>query len=336
MRSYLYHFWPYFLSALTLLGIYVGDIFCAAGIGIIFILHPLLDNLLTKFFGDQKQSIEKVSNFSIYFWPLYQTIFLCVSIYLLVNQSSIIYMSLGIISLGIINGGFGITIAHELIHRTKKWERGLGVWILSLVNFSVFRIEHVFGHHRNVATPLDPASAQKGENIYLFIPKAIFGVFKGAKKFEHKRVSRLKPRPVNFIYNRFYQYMAISLAISTLIYAAFGITALYIFIAQSLIAVSLLEMVDYIEHYGLQRKRLENGKYEPVGPQHSWDTNFFMTNTSLYNLGKHAHHHRVASLPFQHLKSTEGAKNYPFGYSSAVILALMPPLWRKVVDPLLD
>ena len=111
----------------------------------------------------------------------YQTLFLFSGIYFLSSENNLLYLALGSVSIGIITGGFGITIAHELVHRPVKWQRGLGVWALALVNYAVFRIEHVHGHHRNVAAPEDPASAKKGENIYLFIPKAIVGVFKGAK-----------------------------------------------------------------------------------------------------------------------------------------------------------
>ncbi len=337
MRATLYHTWPYLLSGLTFLGIYLGGIFNAIGIGVIFIVHPLLDHVLTKIIGDEKKAIEHASNFSLYLWPIYQTIMLLYCASILSNEENLLHFTLGTISVGIITGGFGITIAHELVHRTTKWQRGLGVWVLALVNYAVFRIEHVHGHHRNVATPEDPASAQRGENIYAFIPKAMLGVFIGAKKIEDNRIARLNTHwAVKVFHHRFYQYIFYSVSLCSLFYALFNVQGLIFFLIQSFVGVSLLEMVDFIEHYGLQRKKLENGKYAPVGPEHSWDTNFFMTNTSLYNLGKHAHHHQVASMSFQHLTNTPGAHNYPFGYSVAVLLALVPPLWRKVVDPLID
>jgi len=336
MRKLAYHFWPYFLSSVSVLGIYFGGYFSAAGIIIIFIIHPLLDHLLTKIFGDEKSTSENSSNLSLYLWPLFQTILLFYSVQTLSQETNFLILTTGTISLGIITGGFGITIAHELVHRPSKWQRGLGVWILATVNYAVFRIEHVHGHHRHVATPDDPASAKKGENIYFFIPKAIVGVFKGAKKIEDKRIAKLKiAGPWKYIFHRCYQYHLSSILLIAGFYFLFGLKGVYIFLLQSFVAISLLEMVDFIEHYGLQRKIKENGKYEPVGPEHSWDTNFLLTNTSLYNLGKHAHHHQSASLSYQSLINTEGAHNYPFGYSTAVILALIPPLWRKVVDPLL-
>jgi len=335
MRGFLYHFWPYSLSIMTGIGVYIGGIFNASGLVIIFALHPILDHLLTKRYGDSKNNIDKVTNVSLYIWPLFQTVFLCLCFSFLAREQNLIYFILGSISVGIITGGFGITIAHELIHRPVKWQRGLGVWILITVNYAVFRIEHVFGHHRNVATPGDPATAKKGENLYFFIPKATYGVFLNAKKIEDKRCSRENNKIKKFLKNRFNLYSLVQLAVSIAVLVLFGPKGLLYFFIQSLVAICLLEMVDFIEHYGLERKKLPNGRYEPVGPEHSWDTNFFMTNTSLYNLGKHAHHHQIASLSFQHLNNTQGAHNYPFGYSTAIILALFPPLWRKVVDPLI-
>ena len=335
-RSTLYHFWPYFLSALTMAGVWLGGWFSSIGILIIFIVHPLLDHFLTRLLGDQKAPVENASDFSLYLWPAYQTLYIFCGIYFLKNESSLLHFILGCVSIGIITGGFGITIAHELVHRPIKWQRGLGVWALALVNYAAFRIEHVHGHHRNVATPEDPASAQRGENIYFFIPKAIIGVIRGAKKIEDIRISRLQTSALNKLFlHRINQYFFYSMALTLIFYALFGFYGVFFFLVQSIVAISLLEMVDFIEHYGLERKKLSTGKYEPVGPWHSWDTNFFMTNTSLYNLGKHAHHHQIASLSYQNLTNTPGAYNYPFGYSTAVLIALIPPLWRKIVDPLL-
>ena len=191
MRSLLYHSLPYLFTSLNFLGLYIGGPWVGLGLFVIFILHPILDHLLTKAFGDIKDSSEKTGNFSLYLWPLVQTAYLLMSVSMVIKENNPTYFLIGCISIGTITGGFGITIAHELIHRTTKWERGLGVWALALVNYAVFRIEHVHGHHRKVATPEDPASAKKGENIYLFIPKAIFGVFKGAISIENKRMKKV-------------------------------------------------------------------------------------------------------------------------------------------------
>ena len=211
---------------------------------------------------------------SLYLWPAYQTLFLFSGIYFLSTESNPLYLALGSISIGIITGGFGITIAHELVHRPIKWQRGLGVWAFALVNYAAFRIEHVHGHHRNVATPEDPASAQKGENIYLFIPKRLSEYSKEPKKLKTLELPGSKLGLKKVLLHRINQYTFYSLLLSLGVFFLFGAKGVLCFFIQSFIAISLLEMVDFIEHYGLQRKKLENGKYEPVSPEHSWDTNF--------------------------------------------------------------
>ena len=167
-------------------------------------------------------------------------------------------------------GGFGITVSHELVHRKTKWEVGLGVYLLSQVSYAVFRIEHVYGHHKHVATPDDPATAPKGMSIYQFVPKAIYGVFKSALSIENKKSEKTELVAPSIFSLRIIFYFWNILFISFM-----GAQGAYIFLGQSLIAITLLELVDYIEHYGLLREKLSNGNYAPVKPKHSWDTNYF-------------------------------------------------------------
>ena len=330
IRNICHHTLPYFFASIGLLGIYLGGAYQGLGIGVIFIVHPLFDFILTKAFGEIKSNPSPPSNFSLYLWPLFQTSLIFSALYFLSLESSTGFQILGAISLGIITGGFGITISHEFIHRPNKWEIGFGVFLLSQVSYSVFRIEHVFGHHRKVATPDDPASAKKGETIYGFIPKAIVKTYISALELENRFIKK-KGHP--FYYHRFLHYFLLQLFWLVLIYFIFGINGMLLFLVQSLMAIILLELIDYIEHYGLQRKEISPGKYQPVGPEHSWDTNFFLTNTSLFNLGKHAHHHQKAGVPYQKLTSTPTANQYPFGYSWAIILSLIPPLWFSMIHP---
>ena len=329
-RNICHHFLPYLFSGLGFLGIYLGGIYSGVGILVIFILHPLLDIILTKLFGEIESLPTPPSNASIYFYPFYQTILLFTGLYFISQQTEISHQILGAVSLGIITGGFGITVSHELIHRPKKWEIGLGVFLLSQVSYAVFRIEHVLGHHRNVATPEDPASAKLNDNVYMFVPKAIVKTHLSALAIENKRI---KKKSLSVLNHRLLHYLGFQALWPIIFYTLFGLSGALLFIGQSLVAIILLELVDYIEHYGLQRKLLPNGSYEPVGPQHSWDTNFFITNTSLFNLGKHAHHHQKAGVPYQKLTSTKQANQYQFGYSTAIIISLIPPLWFKIINP---
>ena len=330
LRTLAHHFLPYAFSLLGLFGVYLGGSWMGVGIIVLFIIHPILDHLFTKVFGEIQKLDHSPSNVSVYLYPLYQTIALIWGIHLISLETSTTYQTFGAISLGLITGGFGITLGHELIHRPKKWEIGLGVLLLSQVSYSIFRIEHVFGHHRNVGTPKDCVSARLGENIYSFIPKAILKSFFSAWEIEQ---SRVKIKQLSIFKNRLFHYLVFQIFWMALFYAIGGHVGLFIFLAQSIIAVILLELVDYIEHYGLQRKEISPGVYEPVTEKHSWDTNFFVTNTSLFNLGKHAHHHRQAGLPYQKLQSSEKANQYQFGYSTAILITLIPPLWIKLINP---
>ena len=181
-----------------------------------------------------------------------------------------------------------------------------------------------------MATPKDPVSAPLNQSVYSFIPRAIFGSFKSGIHFELKRI---KNKKLSLWHNRIFHYLLIQIAWLVSVSLLFGSKGVVLYLFQSLIAITLLELIDYIEHYGLRRKELSPGKYEAVGPEHSWDTNFFLTNTSLFNLGKHSHHHQKAALPYQELSSTKEAQQYKLGYSMAIIISLVPPLWFRLINP---
>ena len=252
MRNFAHHFFPYFFTTLTVIGMSFGGIYLGSGLLIIFLVHPVLDSLLTKIFGEVEQLESAPSNFSILIYPLVQTVLLFYGASLIANSDVLLHQVLGIISLGIITGGFGITVSHELVHRKTKWEVGLGVYLLSQVNYAVFRIEHVYGHHKHVATPDDPATAPKGMSVYRFVPGAIFGVFKSAYKIENKRVAKLP-----WWHHRFIHYSLFFVFWFSLFVILFGKIGAMIFLGQSLVAITLLELVDYIEHYGLQERSFQ-------------------------------------------------------------------------------
>lgn len=242
------------------------------------------------------------------------------------------------ISIGFTLGAIGITVAHELIHRTSPIERGLGVFLLVLVSYAHFRIEHVYGHHRRVATREDPASARLGENIYAFYVRSIVGGFRSAWRIEAARLAR-RNRKVWGIGNRMIWYVAAEAAIYAALLGLLGWPAAALFAGQSLVAVLSLETVNYFEHYGLERRRIGDSRdgtprYEPVGAQHSWNTNCRLTNWYLFNLGYHSDHHLDASQPYQRLCDRVATPQHPSGYSAMMLLSLVPPLWRRINDPL--
>jgi len=223
-----------------------------------------------------------------------------------------------ICSIGLVTGAVGINVSHEFIHRKSRLNRFLGEVMLVSVCYGHFAIEHIWGHHKNMATPMDPVSARKGETLYQFLPRAIIGSLACAY--------RIRPR-------RTQVYLASSFALALLLFWTFGPEALVLFLGQSWIAFSLLEITNYIEHYGLTRKEVAPGQYEPVKPNHSWDSDRWLTNKMLFHLQRHSDHHLHPLKPYPALTLTEGAPRLPTGYAGMMLLALVPPLWRRVMDP---
>ncbi len=238
---------------------------------------------------------------------------------------------LWIADLGILTGVIGINFAHELMHHHGRLDRGLAEVLMGCVTYSHFCIEHVAGHHRHVATDGDPATARLGEGLYRFWLRSIGGGLRSAWHLEAARLARRK-RPVVSPGNRMIRY-AIEVV---LLYAAVGLwlgpVGLIALAGQSLVAVLLLETVNYLEHYGLVRRRRDDGRYERVQPWHSWNASFRLSNWLLLNLARHSDHHAEAARPYQALRHLDDAPQLPTGYAGMLMIALVPPLWRWVMD----
>lgn len=239
------------------------------------------------------------------------------------------------ISVGLFSGYIGIVVAHEFMHRSSALQRRLGFTLMSLALYPHFCIEHVHGHHSHVATRDDPATARRGENFYLFLPRSVFGGMASAWRLERERLARagsgpLSPRNALLIC---YALIAIGL---TAIWFGLGSDAFAFFIGQALIAVILLEGINYLEHYGLLRELRENGRPVPVGAEHSWNSSHFLTNVNLFNLGRHPEHHMQGSRPFYRLRHFDEAPQLPHGYATMFLIALVPPLWFRIMDRRLD
>lgn len=236
------------------------------------------------------------------------------------------------ISVGLANGAIGITFAHELIHRPGRWERALGEILLASVSYTHFAIEHVHGHHRWVATPRDPATARPGESVFAFYPRTVAGSLRSAWTFEVERLSRRglawwHPR------NRMLRYAGEQVLIYGILAATFGASGVLFFAAQAAIAFSLLEVINYIEHYGLERRELSPGHFERVMPWHSWNSSHLLSNWILINLARHSDHHYLAAKRYQVLEHVDAAPQLPAGYGTMFVVALVPPLWRRMMDP---
>jgi len=237
-----------------------------------------------------------------------------------------------IVSIGSVGGAIGITFAHELVHRASRVERALGDVVLAVVTYPHFAIEHVHGHHRHVGTPLDPATARLGEPLFRFLPRSILGGARHAWRIERDRLARhglgaWHPS------NRMLRYVATTAAVFGIVTARWGVPGAAFFAAQGLVAVVLLEAINYVEHYGLTRRELSPGRYEPVAPRHSWDSSHRVTNWLLINLARHADHHMLASRRYPALATRDVAPQLPAGYGAMLLLAFVPPLWRRAMDP---
>ncbi|MCO4793772.1 MAG: alkane 1-monooxygenase [Bacteriovoracaceae bacterium] len=331
--NYLLRLSPFALLGACWLGNVLGGYLIALGPIVVYGLHPLLDNLIgNRIKNDDGPSSVQFLNITLYILPLFILGFLVHGFVIFEGLSSFSEKLLLIVSIGTGMGGLGITAAHELVHRPVAWQRGLGVFLLALVNYTYFRIEHVHGHHKYVSTPEDPASAPFGMNLYEFLPKSLLGSIKSANDYEKKRLKRRTPlRQV--LDNRNFHYLIYAILLTTMSFLFMGLQGIAFFWGQSIVAIFMLETINYIEHYGLERKKLPNGNWEPVKEWHSWDCDYAVTNFSLYNIGKHSNHHARASVEFPYLENKEENPKLSFGYSSAIILAIFPPLWKKIMDP---
>lgn len=253
--------------------------------------------------------------------------------WIVVTQDLAWWEVLGMIfAAGAING-IGINTAHELGHKTNALERWLAKLTLAPVAYGHFFIEHNKGHHKNVATPDDPASSKMGESFWAFLPRTMSGSLKSAWKIERERLARLGKGPWTWS-NENLQAWAMTVVLFTGLTAWLGWIALPFLLAQAFYGASLLEVINYIEHYGLLRQKLPDGRYERCQPRHSWNSNHIVTNLFLYQLQRHSDHHANPTRRFQALRHFEESPQLPSGYASMLIPAYIPALWFRQMDPL--
>ncbi len=228
--------------------------------------------------------------------------------------------------------GIGINTAHELGHKKEKVERWLAKIALAQSFYGHFYIEHNRGHHVRVATPVDPASSRVGETVYAFLPRTISGSLRSAWRLEQPRFHRRNQSHWN-IRNDVLNAWLMSLVLWTVLVVVFGVAILPYLVLQAAVGIVLLEIVNYLEHYGMLRRREHTGRYERVRPSHSWNSNNLATNVLLYHLQRHSDHHANPTRRYQALRDFEEAPVLPTGYAGMIMLALVPALWFRVMDP---
>jgi alkane 1-monooxygenase len=227
--------------------------------------------------------------------------------------------------------GIAINTAHELGHKRDRLERWLSKLALAQSGYGHFFVEHNRGHHVRVATPEDPASARMGESFWAFLPRTVTGSLTSAWGLEKEWLAR-EGRSTWSIHNNVLNAWAMTVVLFGGLTVAFGPRVLPFLLIQMVVGFPLLEVVNYLEHYGLLRQKRPDGRYELTRPEHSWNSNNVASNVLLYHLQRHSDHHANPTRRFQALRHLDEAPQLPTGYAGMILLALVPPLWRRVMD----
>jgi alkane 1-monooxygenase len=227
--------------------------------------------------------------------------------------------------------GVAINTAHELGHKSVKAERRLAKLALAQSGYGHFYVEHNRGHHNRVATPEDPASSRLGETFWEFLPRTVVGSARSAWELESRRL-KAQGKKVWSTDNDVLTAWAMTVVLFAGLTAAFGVKILPFLVVQAVFGFSLLEVVNYLEHYGLMRQKDANGRYERCQPEHSWNSNHVASNVILYQLERHSDHHAHPTRRYQALRHFNDAPQLPSGYGLMLGLAYLPPVWRRVMD----
>ncbi|MCS7013693.1 MAG: alkane 1-monooxygenase [Chloroherpetonaceae bacterium] len=316
--------------SLTLLGNILGGDWTLGNI-----LFTLVGLVLTDWFiGERKDQPEPHS-------PLIANVLLV--IHVLTHTAAIASLAVGAatgklsgkfllfatVSTGVNSGVSGIVVAHELIHRKERLWQALGIWNLLLVNYAHFFIEHIKAHHKYAATPKDAATAQYGETVYGFIRRTIPAQFQSALSLEAERLRKKGKAPFG-LENFVVRNTLVQALITASVFLGLGPAAGLAYLGQAAIAVCLLEITNYAQHYGLRRS--EN---ERISAAHSWNTDHLSSRFFLLELPRHSDHHYYAARPYQELRSYPESPTLPTGYLGLLPVVLIPPLWFKLIHPIL-
>ena len=342
-------FTAFILPSLVVAGFYAGGYWNWLAIVFVFILMPAIDHWVgLDIHNVPKEQVSIISEerfyrLITYVWTFVQVAFILWACYVISrNQLSSFFEWIGfVLGVGLVTGGIGITVAHELGHKKSKLEQFYSKVLLMTVSYMHFYIEHNRGHHVQVATPDDPATARYQENFYSFWFRSVFHGYAHAWHLEKESLHR-KNLSVWHWRNEMIWFTlapllfcgALTLSIS-LWSGRFIWEVPVFFFVQSLIAFTLLELVNYIEHYGIVRKQDTSGKYERVNPLHSWNASHLISNFFLFQLQRHSDHHANAIKRYQVLNHYDESPQLPYGYPTMILIALVPPLWYARMHPLL-
>jgi alkane 1-monooxygenase len=344
-----------FFSALILvftlgLGYYLEGWWNFVTIGFVFIIIPFVDSMIGKDPENISDSnIKIISDETYYRMVTYLWVFVQLGV-IVFGAYAVTFGKVNtpiewigfILATSLITGGIGITVAHELGHKKSKLEQFYSKTLLLTVCYMHFFIEHNKGHHVHVATPSDPASSRKGEHFYKFWIRSVFKGYASAWNIEIKNLRRKGKSLFSFqnqmIWFHILPILFCSLltVLCSLLLGGFAWQVPAFFFMQSILAFTLLEQVNYIEHYGIVRNQTSDGRYERVTQLHSWNANQLVSNFFLFQLQRHSDHHLNAIRRYQVLKHYDESPQLPYGYPTMIILALLPPLWFRMMNPRLE
>lgn len=337
----------FILPGIVITGYYLGDAWNFLAVGFVFLFINAVDQLRgldttnVSDYDAKQVGIEFYYRFVTYLWVYIQLAFMAWCFWVVATgELTRGYEWVGfIIGVGLVTGGIGITVAHELGHKKPKLERFYSKVLLLMVCYMHFYIEHNRGHHVTVATPEDPATARKGESFYPFWLRSVFVGYAHAWQLENSRLKNQNKKVVS-LDNSMIWFTLLPVLFCLLITFVFSFVLGKVvwavpvfFFSQSLVAFTLLELVNYVEHYGIVRKQVSPGKYERVNPLHSWNTSYRISNFFLFQLQRHSDHHANASKRYQVLNHYDESPQLPFGYTTMILIALIPPLWFATMNP---
>jgi alkane 1-monooxygenase len=330
----------YLVPVSCFLGLYFGGWWSPGILYIGFVLVPLLELFVPAAPRPREEAVlmekSKLRFFDYLLYLHVPILYLLTGYYIWIlghREMTTIETVFTVINAGILLGVCGINVAHELGHREGLFDRWMARLLLMPVLYSHFTLEHNYGHHLKVATPDDPATARRNQPVYLFYLQSIKRSYTNAWKIGSRHLE-IKGR--SFWMHEILWSHAAQLLWMTGVYLVAGWTGVMLYLASALIGVITLETVNYIEHYGLLRKKMSSGRYEPMTEKHSWNSNHELGRIMLFELVRHTDHHYQTSRKYQALRHLDHSPQLPFGYPMSIMLALIPPLWFSVMNPRVD
>jgi len=331
----------YSIAVTAFIGILLGGPYVYLTVVYTFIFIPILESNTKEYINEYSDDEKKNRNLDPFFdFLLYLNIPIVFGIFF-VSLDTLLYTDsvseiIGIIlSTSIVMATNGINVGHELGHRKSLFSRTCSKLLYLPCQYMHFFIEHNYGHHINVATPDDPATAKYKQNLYSFWISSVTKTYLSAWRIQLKL---LKVSKLSFfsLRNDMIFYTLFQIAFLIFIYLNYGLIITLYSLLMSIGSFLFLETINYVEHYGLLRKIKSNGKYERVKPHHSWNSNHTIGRITLYELTRHSDHHFISSKKYQVLESIDDSPQLPYGYPTSILISFFPPLWFRIMNPLVE